>query len=75
MAKADPFKKLFEEFKKLKQSKGPMKSWTDAQLLKLRDKFRKIARKNRGEWTLKFYELLQEINKEGVKRGLPQKTD
>ena len=50
------------------EAKGHPSEWTDAFLLKTRDKFRLAARKHRGEWSIEFYESLQEINRESLKR-------
>lgn len=71
---ASKFKTALESFYKQKKAKKQLNSWTDSVLLRIRDKLRRFARKNRGEWTLEFYEVLQEINKEAAKRKLPQET-
>ena len=71
---AKEIKNHLSKFKTAKKSKGPIKDWTDAFLLKERDKMRKFARKHRGEWSLEFYETLQDLNKASVKRKLPQAT-
>lgn len=63
-------KKLLEGFKELIETKGAVKDWTDSYLLKTRDKYRKAAAKNRGRWSFEFYECLQELNKESIKRNL-----
>jgi hypothetical protein len=62
--------KLLENFEEIIKSKGPIKGWTDSYLLKARDKYRKAAVKNRGRWSFGFYECLQELNKESIKRNL-----
>jgi len=67
---AKELKKLLESFKESVESKGPIKSWTDSFLIKSRDKYRKAAVKNRGKWSFEFYECLQELNKESIKRNL-----
>lgn len=74
-AEPKELKTLLESVSKQKKSKGKLADWTDAVLLKTRDRLRKAARKHRGSWSLKFYDVLQEINKEGAKRNLPAKTD
>jgi len=55
-------------FKNTLKSKGPLEEWTDSVLKNLRDKFRLLARKTRGNWTFDFYESLQALNKESIKR-------
>ncbi len=62
--------KLLEAFQELVESKGSVKEWTDSFLVKTRDKYRKAAVKNRGRWSFEFYECLQELNKESIKRNL-----
>ena len=61
-------------YKDSKKKNGNLSKWTDKQVQGVRDKMRKIARKSRGKWTLEFYESLQFINKESIRRKLPQKT-
>lgn len=61
-------------YKDSKKKIGDLSKWSDKQVLGVRDKMRKIARKSRGKWTLEFYETLQIINKESLKRKLTQKT-
>jgi len=61
-------------YKNSKKKIGDLNKWSDKQVLGVRDKMRTIARKNRGKWTLEFYESLQFINKESIRRKLPQKT-
>lgn len=61
-------------YKDAKKKNGNLAKWTDKQVQSVRDKMRKIARKNRGKWTLELYESLQLINKESIRRKLPQKT-
>jgi hypothetical protein len=67
--------KLSEGFAELIEKKGEIKDWSDSQLLKQRDRYRKAAYKNRGKWTFEFYECLQALNKESIKRNLDPKTD
>lgn len=67
-------KKAINLYKGSKKKIGDFSKWTDKQVLGVRDKMRKISRKNRGRWTLEFYESLQLINKESLKRKLIQKT-
>ena len=62
--------KLLESFQEVVESKGSVKEWTDSFLIKTRDKYRKAAVKNRGKWSFDFYECLQELNKESIKRNL-----
>jgi hypothetical protein len=57
-------------FKNTLKTKGPLEEWTNSVLKNLRDKFRLAARKTRGNWTFDFYESLQALNKEGIKRNL-----
>ena len=66
--------KLVQDYKKAIKTKGDIKDWTDAYLLKFRDKWRIAARKTRGSWTFDFYEILQLINKESIKRDLKPGT-
>lgn len=66
--------KLINSYESCIQSKGPVSKWTDSFLLKTRDKFRLTARDHRGSWTVEFYEVLQELNKESLKRGQPVGT-
>lgn len=73
-AVAKPLLKLVESFEKLSKSKGPVEEWTDKFLLSTRDRFRKAARKHRGGWNIDFYEALQTINKESLKRGQKPQT-
>ena len=68
-------KKLINSFQEYIEKKGPVKEWTDAYLLKVRDRYRKAAAKNRGKWCFEFYECLQGLNKESIKRGLPVEND
>ena len=39
-----------------------------------RDKMRKVARNTRGFWSFNFYEMLQNLNKESIKRDLNPAT-
>ena len=71
---SDVIKKAIKLYKSSKRKFGDFSKWADKGVLKVRDKMRKIARKNRGKWTLEFYESLQLINKESLKRKLSQKT-
>lgn len=71
---SDAVKKVIKFYKDNKKKYGDLAKWSDKAILGVRDKIRKIARKNRGKWTLELYESLQLINKEGLKRKLPQKT-
>lgn len=71
---SDAVKKAIQLYKTSKKKIGDFKKWSDKQVTMVRDKMRKIARKNRGKWTLEFYESLQLINKESLKRKLTQKT-
>lgn len=66
--------KLVADYKKAIKAKGDIKDWTDAFLLKFRDKWRVAARKTRGNWSFDFYETLQLINKESIKRDLKPGT-
>ena len=68
-------KKLINSLQEYLEKKGPVKEWTDSYLLKARDRFRKAAAKNRGKWCFEFYECLQELNKESIKRGLQAMTE
>ncbi len=71
---ADVVKKAIMLYKSSKKKYGDFSKWTDKNIVSIRDKMRKIARKNRGKWTLELYESLQLINKESLKRKLSQKT-
>ena len=71
---SDAVKKTIKLYKDSKKKLGDFTKWSDKQVIGIRDKMRKIARKNRGKWTLEFYESLQLINKESLKRKLTQKT-
>ena len=71
---SDAVKKAIKLYKGSKKKLGDFSKWADKQVLMIRDKMRKIAKKNRGKWTLEFYESLQLINKESLKRKLTQKT-
>ena len=71
---ADVTKKAIKLYKGNKKKHGDLSKWSDKNILSIRDKMRKIARKNRGKWTLELYESLQLINKESLKRKLTQKT-
>lgn len=71
---SDAIKKAIKLYKGSKKKMSDFAKWSDKQVLDIRDKMRKIARKNRGKWTLEFYESLQLINKESLKRKLSQKT-
>ena len=71
---SDAVKKTIKLYKSSKKKIGDFTKWSDKQVMAIRDKMRKIARKNRGKWTLEFYESLQLINKESLKRKLTQKT-
>lgn len=66
--------KAMDDFKKTSKTKGKIKDWTDAFLLKFRDKMRLAARKTRGYWSFAFYEALQNLNKESIKRDLNPAT-
>ncbi len=68
------FKALLSTYKTQKKKKPKLEDWSDSNLLKMRDKFRKLARKTRGDWTLEFYETLQDLNKIGAKKKLPPQT-
>ncbi|MBI2995613.1 MAG: hypothetical protein HYY52_02765 [Candidatus Melainabacteria bacterium] len=70
----DAIKKAIKLYKGSKKKCGDFTKWSDKQVLSIRDKMRGIAKKNRGKWTLEFYESLQLINKESLKRKLTQKT-
>lgn len=63
-------KKLLDEYKNSLKVKGSLAEWNDSLLMKTRDKFRNLSRETRGTWTLDFYEALQKINKESLKREL-----
>ena len=71
---ADAIKKAISLYKDSKKKLGDFSKWSDKQVLNIRDKMRTSARKYRGKWTLEFYESLQLINKESLKRKLSQKT-
>lgn len=71
---ADVVKKAIKLYRDSKKKHGDFSKWSDKNVLSTRDKMRKIARKNRGKWTLELYESLQLINKESLKRKLSQKT-
>ena len=71
---ANTIKEAIKLYKGTKKKLGEFSKWTDNHVLKVRDKMRKLARKNRGKWTLELYESLQLINKESLKRKLTQKT-
>ena len=71
---SDQIKKAIKLYKENKKKSGDFSKWSDKQVLGVRDKMRKIARKIRGKWTSEFYESLQVINKESLKRKLTQKT-
>ena len=66
--------KAMDDYKKTAKAKGKIKDWTDAFLLKYRDKMRLVARKTRGFWSFAFYEALQNVNKESIKRDLNPAT-
>ena len=71
---SDAVKKTIKLYKDSKKKIGDFTKWSDKQVISIRDKMRKVSRKNRGKWTLEFYESLQLINKESLKRKLTQKT-
>lgn len=71
---ADNIKNSISQYKDSKKKLGDYSKWSDKQVISLRDKMRKVARSNRGKWTLEFYESLQLINKESLRRKLNQKT-
>jgi hypothetical protein len=71
---SDAVKKAIKLYKDSKKKSGDFSKWSDKQVQSIRDKMRKIARENRGRWTLEFYESLQLINKETLRRKLTQKT-
>ena len=71
---SDAVKKAIKLYKDSKKKLGDFTKWSDKQVVGIRDKMRKVSRKNRGKWTLEFYESLQLINKESLKRKLTQKT-
>ena len=71
---SDAIKKTIKLYKGSKKRFGDFSKWNDKQVISIRDKMRKIARKNRGKWSLEFYESLQFINKESLKRKLTQRT-
>lgn len=66
--------KLVNIYTKTVDSQGDIEAWTDKHLISLRDKFRVLARKTRGYWTFDFYESLQDLNKESIKRNLKLET-
>lgn len=66
--------KLVDTYNKAVNSKGEIQEWTDKYLVSLRDKFRVIARTTRGHWSFDFYESLQNLNKESIKRDLKPAT-
>jgi hypothetical protein len=66
--------KAMDEYKKTLKTQGKIKEWDDTVLLKFRDKTRVIARKTRGNWSFEFYEMLQNLNKESIKRDLNPET-
>jgi len=68
-ATAKPLLKLIDEYKLAIRAKGPVLEWPDSFLAKVREKYRDAARKHRGSWSIEFYETLQDINKESIKRG------
>ncbi len=61
--------KLLDEYKQSLKAKGPVLEWSDAFLEKFQTKYRNAARKYRGSWSIEFYEALQDINKESLKRS------
>ena len=71
---SDAVKKTIKLYKDSKKKMGDFAKWSDKQVLTIKYKMRKIGKKNRGKWTLEFYESLQLINKESLKRKLTQKT-
>lgn len=71
---SDSVKKAIKLYKDSKKKIGDFTKWSDKQVLAIRDKMREVSRKNRGKWTLEFYESLQLINKESLKRKLTQRT-
>lgn len=71
---SDAIKKAIKLYKGSKKKLGDFTKWSDKNVQAIRDKMRKSAKKNRGKWTLEFYESLQLINKESLKRKLTQKT-
>ena len=71
---ADAVNKAIKLYKSSKKKLGDFTKWSDKQVLGIRNKMRKLARKNRGKWTLELYESLQLINKESLRRKLTQKT-
>ena len=66
--------KLVDTYTKAVKAKGDIEEWSDKYLLSLRDKFRVLARKTRGYWSFDFYEALQDLNKESIKRDLKPAT-
>ncbi len=66
--------KLVESYVAFIDKKGIVEEWTDAAILRMRDRFRLAARKTRGCWTFDFYEALQILNKESIKRDLKAAT-
>lgn len=59
-----------DEFKKAIKVKGSLQAWQDSYLKKFRDKMRSVAKSTRGAWSLDFYEALQNLNKESIKREI-----
>lgn len=75
LAKADKhLAKLVKDYKASLKAKGSIEEWGDKFLLTLRDRFRVLSRKTRGQWSFEFYEALQELNKESIKRDLKPGT-
>ena len=68
------FSCMIMECKKAVKVKGKIRDWTDTFLLKFRDKVRLVSRKTRGVWSFAFYEMLQNLNKESIKRDLNPAT-
>ncbi len=66
--------KLVAAYQKHIKDKGEIEGWSDSFLVTVRDKFRKVARITRGYWSFDFYETLQAINKESIKRDLIAET-
>ena len=66
--------KVIDSYEGYLDKKGDLDDWTDTLILKTRDRFRKIARKHRGDWSFRFYEYLQDLNKESTRRDLNQET-
>jgi triphosphoribosyl-dephospho-CoA synthetase len=65
---------LVKAYNSYLKSKGSIEEWTDKFLITARDKFRKVSRRSRGLWSFEFYEALQELNKESIKRDLSPGT-